>query len=190
MPNWCNTEYILQGKKENLQEIAEKINSTVMCPVKPEDRIYGTFQTVGRLFGKSIGDYDARSDIQQAELNTDSSGEIYLQTWTTTAWKPDHSLIDLLCEKFGLHYLYYTEEAGNCIYETNDRNGKFFPDRYIVEQCNKETSYYTTEKDALQDIAKRTGTNAVQPETVAGVIDAYNNRNKKNMITFIKIKVL
>jgi hypothetical protein len=44
MPNWCNTEYILRGEKENLEACARIINKFLLEDYPQKDRKYGTFQ--------------------------------------------------------------------------------------------------------------------------------------------------
>ena len=50
---------------------------------------------------------------------------------------------DLVCEKFpSLRYYYQTEEPGMGFYETNDSEGKYFTDKYIVDLCTAKGKYF------------------------------------------------
>ncbi|MDR0541353.1 MAG: hypothetical protein LBH19_03980, partial [Dysgonamonadaceae bacterium] len=89
-----------------------------------------------------------------------------------------------------LIYLYFAEEPGSEVYETNDREGLFFSNRYIIEQCNEETSYYQTEREALEDLESRTGRLCKTVEEAQSVIDEYNKTHESEMITLIKIEVV
>lgn len=190
MPNWCNTEYILRGKSEDLNACAEVINKFAFGGYPDEDRQYSTYQLIDREIEGSVNNQDARNDFQQAEIETNSDGTMYLQTWTTTAWKPEHGLVEKLCEKFNLSYLYFAEESGEGIYETNDKNGDFFSDRYMIEECNEETGYYKTVREALDDLGSRTSRLCETMEDAQSVIKEHNRTHEENKITFIKIEVV
>jgi hypothetical protein len=190
MPNWCNTEYIFKGKKKDLKACAKVINKFAWGKYPQEDRKYGTYQLIDREIGGSLDGQDALNDFQQAEIETGSDGIVYLQTWTQTAWGPAHGLIEKLSEKFNLTYLYFAEEPGSGIYETNDREGLYFSDRFIIEQCDEETVYYTDIQEALDDIACRTNRTCVDMESAQKIIDDYNSEHENKGITLIKITVL
>jgi hypothetical protein len=190
MPNWCNTEYILRGEKKGLEACAQVINKFVKGNNPQEERKYGIYQLIDREIGGSLNNQNERNDFQQAEIETGSDGAEYLQTWTTTAWKPAHELIEKLCQKFNLSYLYFAEEPGAEIYETNDKAGFYFPDRYIVEQCGEETCYYQTEQEALDNISNRTGSICMDWENTQKVIRNYSLEYEDETITLIKIEIV
>lgn len=62
---------------------------------------------------------------------------------TETAWCPRHEIWDLLIKKYAPHasYLYYAEEPGYGIYETNDIFRIHFDFDYVVD------SYYDSASD-------------------------------------------
>jgi hypothetical protein len=190
MANYCNTEYILRGKAEDLNACAEVINKFAWGNYPQEDSKYGIYQLVDRETGGSVDNQDGRNDFHQAEIETDSDGTAYLQTWTTTAWKPEHGLVDKLCKKFNLTYLYFAEEPGSEVYETNDKEGLFFPDRYIVEQEETERWYHETAESVLKDIESRTGRTCKTLEDAEAAIEDYNEKHENDKITLIKIDVL
>lgn len=56
---------------------------------------------------------------------------------------PCNETFDLVCEKFpSLRYYYQTEEPGMGFYETNDSEGKYFTDKYIVDLCTAKGKYF------------------------------------------------
>jgi hypothetical protein len=93
-------------------------------------------------------------------------------------------------KKFNLTYLFYAEEPGSDIYETNDRAGLYFHDRYIVEQNNEETCYYTELQETLNDIAERTDKTCEYWENAQKIVEDFNREHEDNRITLIKIEVL
>jgi hypothetical protein len=190
MPNWCNTEYILRGRKKDLEACAQVINKFACGNCPQEDRKYSIYQLIDREIGGSLDNQDARNDFQQAEIETGSDGEEYLQTGTATAWKPAHGLVEKLCKKFRLSYLYFTEEPCNEIYETNDREGVYFPYRFVVEQCDAETCCYQTAQEALDDMSNRTGSTCTDWESAQKIIGKHNKEHENETVTLIEIKVI
>ena len=189
MPNWCNTEYIFFGEEQDLKACGEVINKFAFGNISQDDKKYGTYQLIDREIGGSLDGQDARNDFLQAEIETLSDGKTYLQTWTQTAWRPDHGLADKLCKKFNLTYLYYAEEPGCQIYETNDREGLFFPERFIIEQSSAETCTYIAEQELYNEISKRTGKVCNDFESMEEIIEDYNIENENDRITATQITV-
>jgi hypothetical protein len=190
MPNWCNTEYILRGEKENLEACARIINKFLLEDYPQKDRKYGTFQLVDWEIGGSLNSQDVRNNFEQAEIRIGSDGREYLQIWASTAWKSAHGTVEKLCTKFNLTYLYFSEEPGCEIYETNDWEGFYFFNRFIVEQSDAIPCHYETEQETLVDILNRTNRNCNDWRSAQEIIAEYNNKYEKDKITLIKIKIV
>lgn len=88
--------------------------------------------------GKDWDKVSCRGDWANLEM----VGET-LRFTTETAWGPCNETFDLVCEKFpSLRYYYQTEEPGMGFYETNDSEGKYFTDKYIVDLCTAKGKYF------------------------------------------------
>lgn len=75
-----------------------------------------------------------------------------LRMETETAWAPCLETYDFICEKFpSLTYYFRSEEPGMCDYWTNDTNGIYFPERYLVELCTPQEEYYTEYFQTLEE---------------------------------------
>ena len=75
----------------------------------------------------------------RGDWNTPQFDGKVLRFSTMTAWSPCNETFDLVCEKFpSLRYFYQSEEPGMVEYWTNDREGKYFPDRYIADVCTDD----------------------------------------------------
>lgn len=72
---------------------------------------------------------------------------------TETAWSPCNEMFDMVCEKYPtLNYFYRSEEPGMALYFTNDKEGRYFQDRFVVELCTHEEEYYTEYFPDLQSM--------------------------------------
>ena len=54
-----------------------------------------------------------------------------------------------IADVYGLMFYYYAEEAGCSLFETNDVEGKYFPDRYYVDTNKEGSMYFTTFEELL-----------------------------------------
>lgn len=87
--------------------------------------------------GKDWEKVSCRGDWANLEIENET-----LRFTTETAWAPCNETLDLVCEKFpSLCYYYQTEEPGMGIYETNDSEGKYFTDKYMVDLCTDKSEY-------------------------------------------------
>lgn len=87
-----------------------------------------------------------------------------------------------MCEKFlSLSHYYYAEEPGCCIYETNDTEGEYYPERIYVEICTSdETScreYFEDIEDAMEWISEMEGHTFNTREEVK---EYFKERSKEN----------
>lgn len=72
---------------------------------------------------------------------------------TETAWSPYNEVFDMVCKKYPtLSYFYRSEEPGMALYCTNDQEGRYFQDRFVVELCTSEEEYYTEYFSDLQSM--------------------------------------
>ena len=145
MVNWCTTAYVIEGDAKELESLYEAMTEIKMGK---NTNVEDPFGTVGLLcLVKDLnGDrnkMDCRGYWKNLEINGDT-----LKVTTLTAWKPSNKILDFICEKYpSFDYYYRAEEPGKLIYETNDRNGKYFPEKYRVEIFTREevlhTKYFT-----------------------------------------------
>src|SRR3712207_9529811 len=66
---------------------------------------------------------------------------------------PCNEMFDMVCKKYPtLSYFYRSEEPGMALYFTNDKEGRYFQDRFVVELCTPEEEYYTEYFPDLQSM--------------------------------------
>lgn len=131
MPNWCSASYVVTGDKEELRELNDLMEK-LECMNEP--KVPNGFGT--RWLGCLVHGLGAKWDEMHCRgewSDRDIDGkELHLNT--ETAWGPCDEVFDLVCSKYpSLHYYYQAEECGMGIYVTNDREGKFFPERFLLE---------------------------------------------------------
>lgn len=77
----------------------------------------------------------------RGEWNAVSKRGNTLRFTTETAWGPCNQVFDLICRKYpSIRYYFQSEEPGMVEYLTNDKEGKYFKDKYCVD-------VYTPEKE-------------------------------------------
>uniref|UniRef100_UPI00321AA733 hypothetical protein n=2 Tax=Bacteroidales TaxID=171549 RepID=UPI00321AA733 len=140
MPNWCTTAYVIEGDAQEIKSLYELMKDLQDRKTPAVKNGFGT-SWLGCLvdaLGKDWDKVSCRGDWANLEM----VGET-LRFTTETAWGPCNETFDLVCEKFpSFRYYYQTEEPGMGFYETNDSEGKYFTDKYIVDLCTVEGKYF------------------------------------------------
>lgn len=176
MPNWCYTNYVIEGPKENLDEINHALENPACGEDNTNSDWVGYFlkalnidtEKYSRMRG-FIHYYYYENDIIHIESE---------DAWYKTDM--DEALIDKYPE---LKIYYSLEEPGMGIYETNDAEGNYFPDRFYVDTCingNYEADYFETEEEAFKWIEELSGCKNY-PD-----VEKFNNE-KENSDDFISI---
>ena len=151
MPNWCCTDYIIEGKKDNLDKIYEAIQNHSVKEGSNEDWEGNILETLGIDYTNHF----IRGLIEDSNLSDDSISIYAMEAWART------DFAELLMSKFPDIEIYWkAEEPGLAIYETNDSKGKYFPDRYYIEVAKNDdynSEYFETKEDAYNWIKEMTG---------------------------------
>ncbi len=140
MPNWCSTAYVIEGDAQEVKNLYELMKG---LQERKEPSVKSGFGTtwLGCLvdaLGENWHKVNCRGDWSNLKMVDDT-----LRFTTETAWAPCDETLNLVCRKFpSLSYYYQTEEPGMVIYETNDSEGKFFPEKYHVEIYTADEEFY------------------------------------------------
>lgn len=159
MANLCCSSYTFVGDEKEIKELYELMKGleNEEAPLAKSD--YGQ-HWLGNLVVALGGKW---SDIWCRGTWTDLTiGKGILTFMTETAWSPANELMDFICRKYpSMEYFFYAEESGCLLYETNDIEGRFYPDRYVVNICTVEGEYYTeyflSDKSAFDWVEEMTG---------------------------------
>jgi hypothetical protein len=114
MANICTTNYVIEGKKEELDALYQKMKE-----------LQG--QDLGQLveaLGKNPDEIMCRGDWSDLERQGDTLRMIF-----ETAWTPCYEVTNLLKAVYpSLRIFYKAEEPDNKVYLKNDAEGKYFPE--------------------------------------------------------------
>ena len=114
MANICITNYVIEGKKEELDALYQKLKE-----------LQG--QKLGQLV-KALGKNPEEMECRGEWTELVSEGDILRMTFET-AWTPCYEVTQLMKEKFpSLRIFYKAEEPGCEVYLKNDAEGKYFPE--------------------------------------------------------------
>ena len=142
MANWASTSYRIEGSESDLKKVYDVIDNFVSGRSKPvlED---ASTEWEGNIV-KALGASDEqlkkcylRGFIEEYELDGDVIRINAEEAWGATDFR--HILGKLMPE---LTIYYIVEEAGCDVFATNDIDGKYFPEQYLVDAYVKDADYY------------------------------------------------
>lgn len=151
MPNWCSTAYAIDGDAKEVRQLYELMKGLEERDSPSVKNDFGT-TWLGCLVDALGGDWKkikCRGDWSFLELDEDDD---IVRFCTETAWYPCNEVLEFVCKKFpSLNYYCQAEEPGQNIYITNDKEGKYFYEKYLVDiytpdkKCHYK--YFSYEKE-------------------------------------------
>ena len=129
MANICTSNYVIEGKKEELDALYQKMKELQeMEQPLVENNLGPTWLgCLVKALGKNPEDVLCRGQWIELEQQDDK----LLMTFET-AWTPCYEVTQLMKEKFhSLRIFYKAEEPGNGVYLKNDGDGKYFPETEV-----------------------------------------------------------
>lgn len=136
MPNWCSTNYTIEGPKKELKSLKEKIltwTSPKTCPRPKNGENWLGNIVLGA--GLDIEKIECRGIIEclsDVETNDDTST---LTFQTETAWTAMNEMWYQILAKYAPNCtLYFSSEEPGCEYFVkNDEEGKYYPEEFLVD---------------------------------------------------------
>ncbi len=189
MPNWCNTSYVFEGNKEEIADLYQKLQSLDQRQTPLVENGFGKLWLgcVVTLWGGDWEKFYCRGEIDFLELTTETT----ISLATMTAWGDMPEVWDFVLKKYpSVIYYFTTDEPGMCYYATNDKEGKYYPDRFIVEDYEDETGYYDCLEAAMGDVAEIVGKPIANRAEMDVAIEEYNNSHPDNPLYVNEIKVV
>lgn len=142
MANWASTSYRIEGSKSDLERVFGVIDDFIKGRVA-STREDATADWEGNIV-KALGAMDEEIDnnylrgfIQDYELDGDTIRIEAEEAWGATDFR--HVLGKLMPDRT---IYYIVEEAGCEVFATNDTDGKYYPERYLVDAYVKDVDYY------------------------------------------------
>lgn len=166
MANWASTSYRIEGKQEDLKTLNELINEFMdgKRPVMEDNASKDWEGNVALELGENTKGYYLRGFIQTCELEDDVLSIEAEEAWGATDFR------HILEKHFeGMKVYFIVEEEGGEVYATNDKEGRFFDYRFLVDSCvdgADEWEYFDTKEQALSYVARRMRVETVTLEEI------------------------
>lgn len=184
----ASVSYRIEGPRETL----EKINDAILkaMPQKEHWDEWETCINLGfteeELDGKRLG----------GEISEEPSlGENTLEFYAEERWGLQ-DFEELLRKKFPEIKVYWIVEESGCeVYATNDREGKYFPERYWVDTCvdgNYQSEYFKTEEAAYKWLSELTNGRVKSEEDAENFNSDYEDSDayEENFIYVHKFEII
>lgn len=191
MPNWCSTAYAIEGDAKEVKSLYETMKELQERKEPSVENGFGT-TWLGCLVDALGGDWNevwCRGDWSNLQFN----GEI-LEFDTMTAWAPCNATFDFVSKKFPtLRYYFQAEESGMAEYWTNDREGKYFPDKYIVDLYLPNGKWLNERFSDLTEVFKWFEEIAGQPvksqQEILTVVEEWQQQNNDSFCDIYEYKI-
>ncbi len=150
MANWCYADYTLTGDKQELDAVYELMHGLETMNLPRVENGFGN-SFLGCLVDALGGDWE--NTLCRGEWGKLKRLEDRITFYASTAWTPLNEVWDLLCARFpSVRYYYRAEEGGAGLYETNDSDGLFYPERYHALYVDEEEDYFEEWFETLDEV--------------------------------------
>jgi len=141
MPNWCSTKYVVftdNDDKTVLQRFYNNLTAVLNTPSDTKNSFdSGCLSYVAIKHGLNGEDIPCRGTIEY--LGEYESGESFLSFETETAWGPCDELWDTIIGQYeGVSHVYISEEPGMGYFVNTDTDGRFLPEKYLLDLSGDE----------------------------------------------------
>lgn len=148
MPNWCDTNYAFKGaNKEQTKDLFEKIESLKKMEKPLVENDFGNLW-MGCLVNILGGDWDSvpcKGSIENYELKEDV---LYMNC--CTAWDGLYGFRRFIEQQYPGSKMFYCEiEPDNGIYNTNDLEGKYIKQKYVIS-----SPFFQAHCETIEEMAK------------------------------------
>ena len=148
MPNWAITNYKFKGADESqAKDLYQKIEALNKMDKPFVENGFGKLW-LGCVVNYLGGDYEkiyCRGEISSYDKDGDT-----VSMCCETAWDEMPEFRHFIESKYpGSKVYYQVEESGNLVYATNDRDGKYYPERYLLDMYD-DNEYFCD----LESVAK------------------------------------
>ena len=158
MANWCSTSYVVCSENKGLlQTICDAINKCnqmdePLIPKSSSNWAGNIFRELG-FKGKADRTFWSDARIEDGVL----------KFFESSAWSRGYAIVSLqehcVTDKGNVLDIYFASEESGCeIYETNDTEGLYFPERYCIYGYDG-LEYYNTFEEVLEDVHEIFGAN-------------------------------
>ena len=122
MANICTTNYVIEGTKEELDALYQKMKELQESGASVE------YATGLGLLVSALGKKPEELECRGGWTGLVREGDTIRMTFET-AWTPCYEVTNLLKAVYpSIRIFYKSEEPGNEVYQKNDAEGKYFPE--------------------------------------------------------------
>lgn len=198
MPNWCDTTYKIVGPLKSRKAFVAMLDHLNSLPEPLVPNGFGKLWLgcIVSYLGGSCEEIYCRGQIlgyrrirNQLILNVES------------AWGEPLETREFLQSKFlDLQFFYQSEEPGMCVFETNDKERKYFQERYILDFSDESREgcylwvYFGTLRSAAQFVSFHCVEGRKVKPTMEGIreaLDTYQNEKPDDVsYLFEEFKVI
>ncbi len=169
MPNWCETRFTFEGKKDEVLKLYEKIK--YLLSNKASSCVESSGNWLGHILiehGFDWTDAPCRGSIDDFSEVTLKEDKAYFELIVTSAWEPLTKMWDLIIEKHypSISYVFLAIETGAGLFINTDISGKHYTEKFLLnlvlpEEVSGEEidiyEFYDTEQDLLDELKEITG---------------------------------
>ena len=173
MRNWCKSMYVIDGDAKEVRELYELMKGLQR---RKEPFVRNGFGTtwLGCLLNALGYECYYMANCQGAWFHLEMVGDT-LRFTTETISSPRPLAFDFVCKKYPSLACYYrAEEPVTILFETNDREGKYFPEKYRVEvftpECEFLLRYFIELPEVFEWLGKIFGQPVSSEEQVNGLV--------------------
>ena len=176
MPNWCYTQYVVDGERKQIKQLHDIMKELESMDQPLHENGFGT-TWLGNLVIKLGGDWEkirCRGDWSNLEIS-----ESGLYFTTDSAWCEMSEVRHFIEEKFpGLKIYYQTEEPGMEIYQTNDATGQYFPEEFYLDVEDFGPSYIDDLNQLCKQVEDITGSKHLATfDSCLKALETYSRRH-------------
>lgn len=193
MANWAYTDYVIEGPKETLEKMHEAILHHEVEESSSDDWEGNVLNTLGIKWEKRQPDgsgYYMRGFIQEDTVELDDNT---LRFSAEEAWGATDFNEVLEKSISGIKVYYFVEELGCEIFATNDKEHKYFLEKYYVDTCINEeydSEYFETEDEMYEWLSNSTDGKINSPKKVEEFNDKADEEGSEDFIHIFKIKTV
>lgn len=197
MPNWCNTTYKVTGEKEKVEGFLAVLKELSAMPAPGlSENGFGS-NWLGNVVIKMGGDPEEHYSRGEwfFEDETQPIKDGVLSLTVLSAWKEMAGWRAFMEKAFSVKIYYLAEELGGDIFQTNDRERRFFPDEWYLSYSSNEdeeesADYYDSLQSLTSTVTALTGREDISStEDCRVALEAWKEKATNRSFSLVSLSV-
>ena len=163
MPNWCDNALVAYGNKEEIDVLYQRMLSAQRMAAETHKWwTYCLFVEHGWnddeiVCEHPVVDYVGGS-LDEVNEPVQDGDDWIIRFWITTRWCPMTAGFKKIFSKYiSIQFVFVAEEPGMCIYQNSDVKGRFFPDRFVIDDWENGCEYFSTIDEVIKYVKEKYG---------------------------------